>query len=271
MSIDPRLMERRKSVAEDNAKKSVSRVLKFLIFVMVVAAVVWVAFSPWLSVSQVTTEGIEVSEAHSILVDHGVMAGTPMILVNASSVEQALLDDPWVSDAEVALGWPDEITVEIVERVPVAWVATEEGWARRDLTGVAVPSDPEPPAEAPRIDLPGLSEAAAPGDPDLLGALQFVATLDRRHHPGLVITRRDGELWAVVSGYETRLGRAVDMAEKALSLGALLQEDIPPDATLNLIAPTLPGWTSPSQEGEAVSEEEGEGSDDGDEGNDEDS
>lgn len=271
MSIDPRLMERRKTVAEDNAKRNVSRILKFLIFLTAVAAVVWVIFSPWLSVSQVTTEGVEVSGAHAILVDHGVRAGTPMILVNASSVERALEADPWVAEAEVGLDWPDEITVEVVERVPVAWVATEGGWARRDLFGFAVPSESEPPADAPRIEMMALSDDDAPGDPDLLGALEFVATLDPQYHPGLVISRREGELWATVSGYETRLGRAVDMGEKALSLGALLQENPPDDAILNLIAPTLPGWTSPSQSEETASDQEEETSEDSEEADDDDS
>jgi hypothetical protein len=57
MSIDPRLMERRKTVAEDNAKKSISRLLKFLTVIVLAGASAWLLFSPWLSVVKWTPVG----------------------------------------------------------------------------------------------------------------------------------------------------------------------------------------------------------------------
>lgn len=246
MSIDPRLIERRKTVAEDNAKKSVSRLLKFLVLVMAVGAGAWLAFSPWLSVSQVSTSGIQASGSHSVLVDHGVTAGTPMVLISASAAERALLQDPWVAEADVGLDWPNQVTVEVVERVPVAWVLTGTGWSRRALDGVALPSQPEPDDEMPRIEMAALGEDAARDSAELLGALEFVARLDRRLHDGTVVTAEEGELWATVSGFEVRLGRPVDMGQKALSLGALLQENPAEGSTLVLIAPTNPAAMAPS-------------------------
>lgn len=248
MSIDPRLMERRKTVAEDNAKRSVSRLLRFLVFVMVVGAGAWLIFSPWLSVSQVTTSGIRASGSHSVLVDQGVTAGTPMVLVSASATERALLGDPWVAEAEVRLNWPNQVTVEVVERSPVAWVLTESGWSRRALDGVALPSQPEPDDEMARIEMPTLADDDAPDSAQLLGALEFVARLDPPLHAGTTVTLSDGELWASVSGFQVRLGRPVDMGEKALSLGALFQQqNLPEGSTVVLIAPTNPAVSSPSE------------------------
>jgi cell division protein FtsQ len=272
MSIDPRLRERRKTIAEDNAKRSVSRLLKFLMFVMVAGAGVWLAFSPWLSVSQVTTTGIQAGQSHSVLVDHGVTAGTPMILISEPTVERALLEDPWVAEAEVGIDWPDRVTVAVVERVPVAWVLTETGWTRRALDGVALPSDPDPDDEMARIEMPDLDDEEALESAELLGALEFVAHLDGRFHSGTVVTSDDGETWATVSGFQVRLGRPVDMGEKALSLGALLNEDIAEGSTLVLIAPTNPAVMTPSgseQTGSRASSGEGEEvSGDAEEGND---
>ncbi len=248
MSIDPRLMERRKTVAENNAKRSIGRLLRFLLLLVAAGSLVWLMFSPWLSVSQVTTRGVEQSTTHAVLVDHRVTAGTPMILISAPAVEGSLLRDPWVAEAEVMLHWPNQVTVDIVERVPVAWTRGGDGWTRRAIDGVALPSAEQPDDELARIDMPGVGDDEATDSLDLLGALEFVAALDTSHHPGTVVTYHEGEIWATVTGYQVRLGRADAMAEKALSLGALLDEEIPEGSTLVLLAPTNPAVMTPRAE-----------------------
>jgi hypothetical protein len=55
----------------------------------------------------------------------------------------------------------------------------------------------------------------------------------------------DGELWAEVAGFQVRLGRAVEMRAKALSLAALIREQPAPGSILTLIAPTHPAVTPP--------------------------
>ena len=257
MSIDPRLMERRKTVAEDKAKRNISRLLKFLTVVMVVGAAVWILFSPWLSVGQVTATGIEASDAHVILADEKVTAGTPMFLIDASDVESALLADPWVAEARVDLDWPDAVVVEVLERVPTAWVRTGGGWTRRAIDGVAVPSKSEPGEGMARIEMPAIPDEDAETSRDLLGALEFVEALSERWQDGTVVTRHEGELWATVSGFQVRLGRSDEMAEKALSLDALLGEDLAKGSTLVMIAPTNPAVMTPSAEADDAVEASG--------------
>lgn len=260
MSIDPRLIERRKSVAEDNAKRSINRLLKFLLLIIAAGALVWLLFSPWLSVSQVTTTGVSQSDTHEVLVAHRVIAGTPMILISAPAVEESLLHDPWVAEAEVMLRWPNQVTVGIVERSPVAWARSGDGWTRRAIDGVALPSAESPDDDLARIDMPGVGDDEATDSTEMLGALEFVANLDPRYHPGTTITFHEGEIWATVAGFQVRLGRADAMAEKALSLGALLQEDIPEGSTLVLLAPTNPAVMTPQDEPATDDEEQpGEG------------
>ncbi|HWB89398.1 MAG TPA: FtsQ-type POTRA domain-containing protein [Acidimicrobiia bacterium] len=245
MSIDPRLVERRRTVAEDNAKRNVTRLLKFLAFVLVAGSLVWLLFSPWLSVDLVNTKGVEASSTNSILVDVGVMAGTPMIMVNPGAVERALLADPWVAEAVVMREWPDTVNVEVVERVPVAWARTAGGWTRRSMDGVALPSADEPGPEMGWVDLPEVSDELAPETPELLGAIAFVAALPDELQEGTVVTRVDDELWATVSGHQVRLGRPVDMEDKALSLTALLEQGVLAGSTVVLIAPTNPAVQTP--------------------------
>jgi cell division protein FtsQ len=268
MSIDPRLIDRRKTVAEDNAKRSVSRLLKFLMVVLVAGAGVWLVFSPWLSVSLVTATGIATSDGHSVLADEGVRAGTPMILISAGEVEAALLDDPWVSEASVRLDWPDRVVVEVAERSPVAWVKTGEGWTRRAIDGVSLPSGPKPGEGMARVEMATVPDRDAEKSPDLLGALEFVAALPPDLHEGTVVSRENEELWATVSGFRVRLGRSVEMAEKAVSLDALLSEGIAEGSTLILIAPTNPAVMGPSGDDATTGDEDPSGSEGEDGGED---
>lgn len=246
MSIDPRLIDRRRSVAEDNAKRNVRRLLRFLAVVMAVAAVVWVAYSPWLSVDIVETDGVAASSTHAILTDHGVVAGSPMVTIDAGAVERALLADPWVREAVVGMDWPDRVSVEVVERAPVAWTNTASGWTRRAIDGVALPSAETPDEGVGQVDMTELGDEEAETSPEMLGALTFLAALPADLHGGTVVTVIDDELWATVSGYQVRLGRPVEMTEKALSLAALVAKPIPEGSTLVLIAPTNPATRTPS-------------------------
>lgn len=245
MSIDPRLIERRKTVAEDHAKRNMSRLLKFLAVACLAGGAVWLVFSPWLSVSQVNVTGVAASDAYTILADSGVVAGTPMIRVSAANAEADLMADPWIADADVDLQWPDRVSVEVVERVPVAWAETAGGWARRAVDGVALPSADDPDATMVHVVMPDLADVAATTSPDLVGALEFAAALPSHLEEGTQLTVIDGELWATVSGFGVRLGRGVDMTEKARSLEALLSESLPKGSVIVLIAPTNPSVLTP--------------------------
>ncbi len=266
MSIDQRLLDRRRAVAEDQAKRSVWRLLKLLAVLMLMAALVWVALSPWFSVNQVRSTGIASSDAHELLALHNVVAGTPMVLIRAGSVEEALETDPWISDARVHLNWPDEVVVRVVERVPVAWVLTSGGWVRRSLDGVALPSPSKPDSTLPWVELPTMVETEAESSRLVLGAIEFVTSLGRGE---AIIRQLGGELWATVAGFDVRLGRPVDMTEKARSLGALLEEPIPPGSILVLIAPTHPAISPPKNSATKPAEMDVSDSDTGEQGGEE--
>ena len=240
MAIDPRLIERRKAVVEDRAHRSMSRLLKYLVLLALIGGLAWLAFSPWLSVSQVRTAGIFASDTHGILASHRVIAGTPMVLLRAGEVEKSLLEDPWVAEARVHVSWPDEVIVRIVERVPVAWVQTSGGWDRRSLDGVALPGPIGPDDSLPWVHLPKVSSQGAEESALVLGAVEFLGALSEDVSDETWVRIQDGELWATAKGREVRLGRPVEMEAKAVTLLAMLDEEIPDGAVLVLIAPTHP-------------------------------
>ncbi len=256
MTMDPRLLERRKAVAEDVAQRNVGRLLKFMVFLVIVGVLVWLAFSPWLSISQVRTAGIGVSNANETLVQNRVVAGTPMIMLRPGSVEQILEMDPWIRSARVHREWPNEVIVRVVERVPVAWFHIGGNWTLRDIDGVAVPGPDTPEDSMVRVQLPGVDEADAASSVFVLGATEFVSSLPADLKPGLTIRVEFGEMWAEVEGHQVRLGRPIDMAAKARSLMVLLREPLPTDSTLVLIAPTHPAVQPPGVLEESIDEGE---------------
>jgi len=243
MTIDPRLKDRRREVAEHNAQRNVGRLLRFLMAGVAIAAAVWLVFSPWMSISRVEITGILQSGANSVLADHRVVAGTPMIQMRPSTVEHALLSDAWIASADVTLDWPNRVVVEIEERSPLVWTQTADGWTRRAVDGVALPSEPTPTDDMGQILMPGLTTPEA--DESMLGALAFYSALDTRLHPGSQVYLHEGELWATVAGYQVRLGRGVEMPQKALSLAALIAEGLDRNAVVILIAPTHPAVQTP--------------------------
>lgn len=236
-------------MAESRAQRNVGRLLRFLVVVGALAGLVWLAFSPWLSVNQVKTAGIAASNANQVLAAHAVVAGTPMMMIRAGAVEADLLTDPWIRDARVYKNWPDEVVVRVIERVPVAWVETADGWSRHSVDGAALPSPGTPDSSLPWVHLPEMSDGDIEGSPYLFGAVQFSSALAAEYRDNASLRVDGEELWASVQGYEVRLGRPVEMESKALSLAALLTENIDKSATIVLIAPTHPA-ISPAGAGE---------------------
>jgi hypothetical protein len=245
MTIDPRLADRRRQVAEDRARRNVNRILRLLAVVGVVGGLVWLFLSPTLSVATVDVTGVHSSDTMEVLVEHKVTLGRPLILVRTGAVRDDLLADPWVKEAAVALDWPRRVVVDITERTPTAWVETAGGWARRAIDGVALPGASEPDDSMGRVSLVSVADEKAATSKWVLGALEFIDMLPVALGSEAVLEERSGELWAVVGGFEVRLGRPAAMSDKALSLATLLQEPLEAGSTINMIAPTNPAVVPP--------------------------
>jgi cell division protein FtsQ len=169
-----------------------------------------------------------------------------MILIRAGEVESTLESDPWIRESVVELDWPTDVVVRIEERVPAAWLETEEGWGMFAVDGVQLATAAEPDPALPWIRLGPIPLAETETSRAVLGSLEFIVALPAELRSGArVRTEPAGEIWAEVAGFQVRLGRAVEMAAKALSLAALLREQPAPGSTLTLIAPTHPAISPP--------------------------
>jgi cell division septal protein FtsQ len=259
MLLDRRMAARRRDVQEDGARHRLRRLMYVLLVMALVAGGIWLLFSPLMAVDEILLVGTARSNASEILADSGVEPGVPTVSIRARRVEEALRLDPWIIDADVAVTWPGTVEVVILEHRPVAWVAADGQWLLVAATGDILRAAGEPPPTAARIELLG-TPAGRPGtvvdDPAAAGAARFVANLPAALRPGIVITGTARSLWAQADGHQVRLGRAVEMVEKAAALGAILDGAVESGVTIDLITPSWPA-IGPNPEAEVEGEGEG--------------
>ncbi|MCA1734713.1 MAG: FtsQ-type POTRA domain-containing protein [Actinobacteria bacterium] len=234
IEIDRRLLRRRREVAEGRARSSLSRLGIFLLFALFAGLVVWLFRSPLLAVTEISVEGALPNLVPELRSEAGIDLGQPLVTVKPSVVEANLKSDPRVLASEVDLVWPHQVRIRVTPRLPVAWIVNGTEWALVGVDAVVLETAGEPGSGMPQVIIDPVEQAA------LLGALEFASNLDPLLFAGARVEVRGEELWAMVGGYEARLGRAIDMAEKARVLNALLRQSLVPGSIINLIAPSRP-------------------------------
>jgi hypothetical protein len=222
-----------------------------LLLAITVGLVVAVLQSSWFSIDSIAVEGEVRAPVRALLEEGGIEEGVSVVSVRANRAEEVLLQDAWVAAAEVRVVWPRSIEVTVVEHVPIARVRIDEGasgnagWVVVSPQGVVLTIGEQ--LVDPLIEIP--TTVSVPGemitDTVTLGALEFVAALPVELKPGLVIEHTDGVLEATVLGFAVELGTPREMAQKAVTLAALLDAGVPDGAQINLVSPRRPAVSNP--------------------------
>jgi cell division protein FtsQ len=238
--VDPRLADRRRTVAESNARRRLRRLFWALVVVSLVGAVGWVAQSPWFSIAHIAVSGVANSDTHRMLDTAGVVEGVPLITIAPGRIEELLEEDPWVVEATVRRVIPDAIEIAVEERVPFAWVQTGSVWTVIAGDATVLRTDPEPGGPTLVLAASAIDRGSRFGDRRVTGGLTFLGGLPTETRDQTSLFEQDGELWATVAGMNVRLGLPTEMKEKAAALMAILDEGIPAGSVINLVAPTRP-------------------------------
>jgi cell division septal protein FtsQ len=99
-------------------------------------AAVGVLHSPLTAAKRLILLGARHETALEIRRATGITRQTPLADISVAAVEARLDQLPWVARAEVAVVWPDQVRVEIAERVPVACIKLGKArFALVDRTG----------------------------------------------------------------------------------------------------------------------------------------
>lgn len=246
-TVEPRVAERRRGVSEDRARHRLRRILGIIALIAIVGLGFWLIRSPLLSVSSISVSGAEISSAAAIIDELGVVVGIPTIDVDAGAIEAAVESDPWIDTADVSVRWPGTVSVAVTEHVALAPARAGSGWVMLSRASTVLePIDgPIDGVFVVNIDTAATPVGGAVEDPMVSGALAFGSALRPDLARDAVISVDDGGLVATVGGYAVRLGRPVDLEDKAMVLASLLDTELEEGAEINLIAPTRPAVLYP--------------------------
>ncbi|MEK7252902.1 MAG: FtsQ-type POTRA domain-containing protein [Actinomycetota bacterium] len=209
----------------------------------VVAAAGFALHSPLLSLHDIEIVGAARSDPAPRVAASGVGEGAILIWIDTGAVARAVSEDPWVADVRVQRVWPDRLVVEVLERIPVAWVEGISTWMLVASDGTVLENGDIPGGGYLRAVLafPDLPAGEQPADPTWGEIIALATTLRDDIGGTMTVELRGTELWTETSGHPVRLGYPIDLADKARTLRVvLLQENLPAGATIDVSSPLRP-------------------------------
>jgi cell division protein FtsQ len=242
--IDPRMADRRKAVLERGARKGIKRAIILLVIVSLLAGVIWLLQSSYLSVHEIEVTGSDRPDVSEAILRAGIEEGVPLILVRTGEAVDELEALPWIRAAEVRRVYPDRVEVAVDQRRAVVWMWDSGSYAVLDIEGVVLEYVKSVVVGTPvlQLGIRHVAEGEAHSDPAVLGGVEFIAALGGVLS-GVEVRQEEGELIGLFDGHDIRLGRPVDMAAKASALLAVLADGLPEGSSINLIAPARPAVT----------------------------
>jgi cell division protein FtsQ len=105
----------------------------FTVLGLAVASVIIVLLlltSPLLSVRKVDVEGVVYANPELVASIVDGIDGEPILTVDLDAAENKLLMIPWVRQARVSMHLPSRVTIEVVERSPIAFFRSVDGFNR---------------------------------------------------------------------------------------------------------------------------------------------
>lgn len=100
--------------------------------------VVWLLYSPYFLIREVRVDGGARVAAAWVEGELRPLVGRHVLAVSLQGVQRRLSSHPWVASVELRRELPDRLGVVVVERQPVALLATEEGRSFLDGAGETI-------------------------------------------------------------------------------------------------------------------------------------
>ncbi len=128
--IEPRLRQRRIGVRRAEGRRRLKWTAIVLAVLIIVVAFLATLGSSLFSVTDVDLTGLQRADAVAVEAVIDDLIDRPVLLVNTDEAEERLESIPYVEDARVRTDFPNSVTVELRERVPVATVQGTDGQFR---------------------------------------------------------------------------------------------------------------------------------------------
>ncbi|MTE24387.1 FtsQ-type POTRA domain-containing protein [Microbacterium sp. ZXX196] len=124
-------------------------------FAALVVGTFGAAYSPLFAVEDIRVAGADTVSADDVAEALSDQVGRPLPLVDHSEIRAALLAFPRIETYTVESLPPHELVVRIVERTPVAVVASDAGFTTVDAAGVPLTTSDEAPEGLPIAEVEG--------------------------------------------------------------------------------------------------------------------
>jgi cell division protein FtsQ len=246
--IDPRFRQRLIEVRRVEGRRRL-RVLLILAAFFLVALLAWgLSRSPFLDVDHVRVTGTVRTAPADIVTASGIHTGMAMLDVDAGGAAARLRSTPWILRAHVERHWPATVTIDVVERVPVAAVADKAGVAVVDRSGRVLAIGPVAPAGLPVLSGlppagPVLSRIGGRAS-ELLAVAQAMPPQVAQRVAGVVAADAGQVELSLKPAGIVRLGPPDQLAEKMLATQTVLaQVDLTRLAVLDVRVPASPAIT----------------------------
>ncbi len=162
VAIDPRIRERRVTVARDAGRRRLRRLVGMGVVLALGLLAFGLTWTPVLDVETVEVRGAVRTSPEAVIGAAGVSPGDPLVWFDSAAAQDAVAALPWVDRVTVRRDWSGAVSVEVTERRPVAALANEDGtWALADGDGRVVANVEAEPTDVALVD--GVTASAAPG------------------------------------------------------------------------------------------------------------
>lgn len=118
-------------------------------------AVFGVAYSPLMAVRTIEVRGLSTLDPETVTGALSSQLGTPLPLVSTRAIADTLSSFPAVASFRTESVPPSTLIVHVVERTPVGFLETPNGFETVDAAGVVLATTPERPAGLPPLDVEG--------------------------------------------------------------------------------------------------------------------
>jgi cell division protein FtsQ len=202
----------------------VRRIIAIGVAVAVVLVIAAMIVAPMLSVNSVEVEGASRVSADQVRQAANIRDGSSMLGVDTDAVAKQVAKLAPVASVDVSRSWPSTVTVEIVERKPIAWTRGQDNSVELvDATGVPFASAAKPPKGAVELRFP-----VDKNDPKTAAALGVYHSLSPKlkAKTTAIAANTPGDVQVLLRGGKTvKWGDESQAARKNAVIVALLTRD----------------------------------------------
>ncbi len=235
--VEPRIVERRRTVREAARARRRRRWIAVAVLVALVAATIAALWSPLTDVDEIVVTGTDRLSSDELVAVTGIETGDQLVALDLSEARERLRALPWVSSATVTRRWPSGIEIVVLEERPAVVVADGSGAVVVSSTGRVLAHEADDgdgvttmnAALLPRLELEGAAAPRALGTDvpdDILRAATVFARMPESVLAEIPVGRldRDGTMAFELDEGTVVFGPVEDVPAKLATIDSVLSQ-----------------------------------------------